>query len=503
GGDRDGNPQVTPEVTRQALAIQTDAVLHVLEAETERIARTATLDAATTPPSAELRRSLAADATASPEVYDAAAASSPGEPHRCKLLLVAARIAATRRRDADLAYRDPSALLADLHLVQHSLATAGATRVAYGELAALRWQVETFGFHLAELEVRQHSRVHRAALTELLAQLPHLREPARAAQDADLLDRLVRFGWPEAVEPDADATRDVLDTLRVLAVLQQRWGERACGRYVVSFSHTAADLVAVPALAAAALAGTPLRLRVVPLFETGADLANAVAALDAWIDLPSTARWLDEHGRRLEVMLGYSDSAKDVGPVSATLVLYDTQAALVDWARSRRIELTLFHGRGGSLGRGGGPVNRAILAQPPGSVTGRFKVTEQGEVIAARYGNSVLARRHLEQVTAAVLRHGTDEVADRNADAARTYAPVAATLNRAACDAYRALVETPGFADWFAAVSPLEELADLRIGSRPARRPGGGERDLGELRAIPWVFAWAQSRVNLPGWYGL
>lgn len=271
----------------------------------------------------------------------------------------------------------------------------------------------------------------------------------------------------------------------------------------MSFSHSAADLVAVPALASAALADTPLRLRVVPLFETGADLAHAVAVLDAWIDLPSTARWLDEQRRRLEVMLGYSDSAKDIGPVSATLALYDTQAALVDWARSRRIELTLFHGRGGSLGRGGGPVNRAILAQPPGSVAGRFKVTEQGEVIAARYGNPMLARRHLEQVTAAVLRHGTDEVADRNADAARAYAPVAATLDRAARDAYRTLVETPGFADWFAAVSPLEELADLRIGSRPARRPGGGERDLGELRAIPWVFAWAQSRVNLPGWYGL
>jgi phosphoenolpyruvate carboxylase len=203
-------------------------------------------------------------------------------------------------------------------------------------------------------------------------------------------------------------------------------------------------------------------------------------------------------------MLGYSDSAKDVGPLSATLLLYDAQAALAAWAATNEVALTLFHGRGGSLGRGGGPVNRAILAQPPGSVAGRFKVTEQGEVIFARYGNPRIAERHLEQVTAAVLMAGTDAVGERNAAAAARFAELGSVMESASRAAYRSLVETDGFADFFARVSPLEELADLALGSRPSRRPGGaGGLTLADLRAIPWVFAWSQTRCNLTGWYAL
>jgi phosphoenolpyruvate carboxylase len=203
-------------------------------------------------------------------------------------------------------------------------------------------------------------------------------------------------------------------------------------------------------------------------------------------------------------MLGYSDSAKDVGPVSATLLLYDAQQALAEWAVRHDIRLTLFHGRGGSLGRGGGPVNRAILAQPPGSVQHRFKVTEQGEVVFARYGNPRIAVRHQEQVTSAVLLHATADVAHRNAGAAQRFASIAETMEKAAREAYRALVETDGFADFFARVSPLEELSDLALGSRPARRPGSSDAlKLDDLRAIPWVFAWSQTRCNLTGWFGL
>jgi phosphoenolpyruvate carboxylase len=201
-------------------------------------------------------------------------------------------------------------------------------------------------------------------------------------------------------------------------------------------------------------------------------------------------------------MLGYSDSAKDIGPVAATLQLYDAQAALADWAQRHDVALTLFHGRGGSLGRGGGPVNRAILAQPPGSVRHRFKVTEQGEVIFARYGNPRIALRHLEQVTSAVLLADTAPVGERNANAARRFAGLAATIAGASREAYRALVETDGFADFFARVSPLEELSDLALGSRPSRRSASG-RSLADLRAIPWVFAWSQTRCNLTGWFGL
>ena len=208
-------------------------------------------------------------------------------------------------------------------------------------------------------------------------------------------------------------------------------------------------------------------------------------------------------------MLGYSDSAKELGPVSATLALYDAQERLAQWAAERDVRLTLFHGRGGALGRGGGPAGRAVLAQAPGSVDGRLKVTEQGEVIFARYGHPVIGQRHLEQVTSAVMLASVHHTQEQGREASRRFRPVADQIARAALHAYRSLVEAEGFAEWLARISPLEELSRLRIGSRPARRgvgtPGGptGPASLDDLRAIPWVFSWAQTRLNLPGWYGL
>jgi phosphoenolpyruvate carboxylase len=475
GGDRDGNPHVTAEITREALDIQADHVLRALENAATRIGRSLSQSEEMAAPSAALKAALAADATAHPKTAAALARSSGAQPHRQKVMFAAARIQATRSRDADLAYRAPAELLDDLRVVQSSLASAGATRSAYGELQNLIWGVETFGFHLAELEIRQHSAVHAEALRDL--------------RDHD-------------GEPTEDMTGEVLATIRVMAALQDRWGAAACHRYVVSFCASAEDITAVPALARYALGdrADSFALTVVPLFETGEDLQRCTATLDDWVAT---------HGSpdRLEVMLGYSDSAKDVGPLSATLLLYDAQAALAAWAAEHDVALTLFHGRGGSLGRGGGPVNRAILAQPPGSVAGRFKVTEQGEVIFARYGNPKIAERHLEQVTAAVLLAGTPEVGARISAAASRFADLGHAMEAASRTAYRDLVETDGFADFFARVSPLEELSDLSLGSRPARRPSGEDSDgaltLADLRAIPWVFAWSQTRCNLTGWYGL
>ncbi|HVV76463.1 MAG TPA: phosphoenolpyruvate carboxylase [Mycobacteriales bacterium] len=472
GGDRDGNPHVTADITRETVEIQADHVLRALETAATRIGRSLSQDAALAPPSRLLAAALDADASAHPKTVAAIVRAAADQPHRQKVLLAAERIRATRTRDADLAYRSADELLADIRLVQASLAAAGAARAAYGELQHLAWQVETFGFHLAELEVRQHSAVHAAALADL------------DANDG---------------APTEDATREVLATLRVIAALQDRWGTRACRRYVISMCSSAADINAVTRLAHYALGDRAgdVELFVVPLFETGADLRGCTDVLDEWLAT------LSAPPTELEVMLGYSDSAKDIGPLSATLLLYDAQAALAKWAQRHDIALTLFHGRGGSLGRGGGPVNRAILAQPPGSVAGRFKVTEQGEVIHARYGNPQIAERHLEQVAAAVLLSGTDLIAERNTEAAHQFADLAATMEAAGRQAYRRLVETDGFADYFARVSPLEELSDLSLGSRPARRPGGSGLTLADLRAIPWVFAWSQTRCNLTGWYGL
>lgn len=479
GGDRDGNPFVTASVTRKAAGIAAEHILLGLERTTQRIGRTLTLDAETTPPSDALvtlwKRLKAADEEAATEI----AKRSPNEPHRRILLMLARKIDATRLRDADLAYREPSEFLADLRTVQDSLVAAGAARQAYGHLQQLIWQVETYGFHLAELEVRQHSAVHAKVLAEL---------DAAAGSTGELSEQ-------------AD---EVLEVFRTIAFLQERYGAAAAGRYIVSFTQSAEDLANVHRLARHAVGegGRMPVLDVIPLFETFADLQAAPGILAEIVQHPEFADRLERTGRRLEVMLGYSDSSKDVGPVAATLALYEAQADIAAWAKDEGIELTLFHGRGGALGRGGGPANSAILAQPPHSVDGRFKLTEQGEVIFARYGDPEIAMRHIDQVAAAVLLASAPSIERRNSGAARKFADVAATLDATSRQRFFDLVKAPGFAPWFAQVTPMEEIGLLALGSRPARR-GLSVESLADLRAIPWVFAWAQARINLAGWFGL
>ncbi|GAC1344390.1 MAG: phosphoenolpyruvate carboxylase [Candidatus Dormibacteria bacterium] len=473
GGDRDGNPRVTAQVTVETMLTQSEHVLRGLEAAATRIGRSLSADGVTTPPDAPLRACLAAAAETPGAGFAAIQARSPGTPHRQFLLHVAERIGATRRADLALAYPAPEALLDDLRVTQRSLAAAGAPRQAYGELQQLIWQAETFGFHLAELEVRQHSQVHRNAVAEL------------------------RAGGPRSAETD-----EVLETLRSLASLHQRFGFRSCPRYVISFTRGAEDIAAVYELLELACAPNAVPdLDVVPLFETVVDLRNAPRILDAMLDLEQVRQRLSASGRSLEVMLGYSDSAKESGPVTATFALYAAQAELTAWAAAHSIQLTLFHGRGGAIGRGGGPANRAVMAQAPGSVAGRFKATEQGEVIFARYGNPTLAQRHLEQVTSAVLLASTTAVRARAERAAARFDDLAGRMEAAARHAYEQLIHSEGFADYFAKVTPVEELGRLNLGSRPARRRGPPTLD--SLRAIPWVFAWSQVRLNLPGWYGL
>ena len=441
GGDRDGNPAVTASVTAETMEVQSEHALLALEAVTNRIGRSLTVDVDTTPPSARLRRRLGGGAR---------------EPHREFLLRIGARLRATRLHEDD-AYASLAAFIDDLRIVRDSLAAAGATHLAGGELQHLIWQAQTFGFHLAELEVRQHSRVHQ--------------------------------------HPSAET----LDTMRAIRSIQKRFGVEACHRYVISFTRSAADVGKVYELATSASPPDPPILDVVPLFETLEDLANATRVLDGMLALPAVRQRIRANGRRIEVMLGYSDSAKEAGPLSATLALHDAQADLTRWAAKHRLDLTIFHGRGGALGRGGGPANRAVRAQAPGSVNGHFKVTEQGEVIFARYGNRAIAKRHIEQVTSAVLEASAPRAAW--SDPALAFRDLAKLIDAPARNAYRQLVESDGFEEWFLDVSPIEELSRLRIASRPTRR--APSRRLEDLRAIPWVFAWSQMRLNLPGWYGI
>jgi phosphoenolpyruvate carboxylase len=493
GADRDGNPHVTAAITVQAAEIQADHALRALENAATRIGRALTVHAPELPSDSQLGATLAAARRDHPQLLAELAARSPQEPYREFLLLAAQRLRATRlagdlSAPAGLGYPSAGAFTADLRLLQQALAAAGARRQAYGELQRLIWQAETFGFHLAGLEVRQHSSVHAQALAEL------------------------RAGTVAAGGEISARTREVLDTLRAIAVIQRRFGPAACHRYVISFTRSAADIAAVYELARLAVPAdsAPPALDVIPLFESDEDLAHSTTILDGMLELDPVARRLAGNGRHLEAMLGYSDSAKELGPVSATLRLYGTQQRLARWAADHDIALTLFHGRGGALGRGGGPAGRAVLAQAPGSVDGRFKVTEQGEVIFARYGHPDIAQRHLEQVTSAVLlasaahRSRLPAPAEGATDSVPAeFRVVARRVDEAALTAYQDLTGADGFAEWFGQVSPLDELGGMRMGSRPARRGVGGPAGLADLRAIPWVFAWSQTRVNLPGWYGL
>jgi len=475
GGDRDGNPNVTAATTRQALHIQADHVLRAYEAVCRRLMETFSVRA---PEDGALAERLAADAAELPHTARELDRRFPGEPFRRRLGYIAERIRRTRLRltsaEAPPAeaivggYPTPFALSAALDELAEQMSTAGLDRAVYGELQSLRWQLETFGFHGLSLEVRQHSEVHSAALA------------------------------------GRDPTGDTLETFRAIAEIQRRFGEAALHRYVISFTRSAADAVAVLELARRAAGSAVPALDVVPLFESADALESCGQIVEELLTEPSYRAHLERRGRRQEVMLGYSDSTKESGALAAAWMLYRAQEQLIEVCRRHGVELALFHGRGGALGRGGGPMTRAILAQAPGSVDGRLKLTEQGEVIADRYANPAIALRHLEQLTYAVLQASTPAHEEQLRAAAAGGRQVLDELAKNARSAYRALVwENPGFEEHFRRATPISELSGMGIGSRPAARSGRAQApELDALRAIPWVFAWSQSRANLPGWYG-
>ncbi len=505
GGDRDGHPYVTAETTLEALRIHADHVLHGYVAAASRLM----IDVAARPRTGivppALSRRLLADADELPETMRELEERFPREPYRRRLGAVAERLRRTRTHLAGLPgpqagrYAEPDQLEDELAELSSALVADGLGRVAHGSLQDLRWQVETFGFHLASLEVRQHSAVHRAALAALSGASS---EPARE----------VAAGVMAA---------EVLATFRAMAVAQRRFGEAACRRYVISFTERASDVADVldlarlagdPAIPAAATGGIPPgepALDIVPLFESAGSLAGARTIL---AELLADARYrahVRGRGEHQEVMLGYSDSNKESGYVAAHWLLYRAQEQLVVAAREGGVELTIFHGRGGALGRGGGPTHRAVLATPAGSVAGRLKLTEQGEVIATRYANPPLALWALEQTVSATILASTAEHDRTVAAAAGEGADAMDELAASARDAYRALVwEDPELEAAFLAATPIRQITDLRLGSRPAARGTGGASpppppSLATLRAIPWVFAWTQVRANVPAWYGL
>jgi phosphoenolpyruvate carboxylase len=495
GGDRDGNPSVTAEVTERTLRIHADHVLRGYEAVATRLLGTISAsirpatDGPSTPAARTLATRLARDAELLPETDRVLSRRFPNEPYRQRFGFIAERVRRTRAyltgQQAPLTGRYESAAELDEELaeIQDALVADGLGRAAWGEVQDLRWQLATFGFHLAELEIRQHSAVDRAALEV--------------------------HGGAANVAPSVTAD-EVIDTFRAIGTLQARFGEAAIHRYVVSFTESAEDLRVV--LELARVAGITaddgsVPLDVVPLFEDAATLEAAAPLLDRILADEAYRAHVRSRGDRQEVMLGYSDSNKESGYLAANWLIHRAQASLAEVARRRGVELTLFHGRGGGIGRGGGPASRAVLGLAPGSLQGRLKLTEQGEIIAEHYADPGIAFRHLSSMTAAVITASSRRHAASVAAAEAKGAPILDELAATSREAYRSLVvEDPGFVGFFRLVTPIDEVASLRLGSRPAARSGGGVREalsITDLRAIPWVFAWSQARIDLPGWFGL
>ena len=478
GSDRDGNPNVTARVSRQVAAKYATHMISKLADKCRRVGRNLTLEAAYTQPSDELLNLWSHQVEMSEVLTERAREISNSEPHRAVMLVMAARLDATVARNADTMYRTAEEFLENLRVVQRSLAAAGARRAAYGPVQTLIWQVETFGFHMVEMEFRQHSVVHSRALADIHEHGIH----------GEL----------------APMTREVLDTFRAIGSIQKRFGQKMARRYIISFTKSAshvADVYELANLAFAHAEDVPT-LDVIPLFEQLEDLEGCVDVLDQMLTLPVVQKRLAQTNRRMEVMLGYSDSSKDAGPTTAMLALHSAQERIAKWAEKNDIDLVLMHGRGGAVGRGGGPANKAVLAQPKGSVNCFFKLTEQGEVIFARYGNRTLAQRHVESVAAATLLQSAPSVEKTNTETTQKFWNMAEKLNAVSHERYLDLLNTEDFTPWFSTVTPLTEVGLLPIGSRPAKR-GLGAKSLDDLRTIPWIFSWSQARINLAAWYGL
>ena len=506
GGDRDGNPHVNPDVTRSATRLARRAILRRYLEDVQALGRDLSISYRQCGASTALLDSLETDLEALQERRVPAWAD---EPYRRKCGLIAERLSRTLR-DEPQGYVTPAQFLADLDLMRASLILHRGQRIADGALRDLIQRVRIFGFHLAEIEVRQHAERHTAAVAELFRLASG--EDYRALDDAGRLTVLSQslagpsIGLPlEALSP---ATREVLETFSAIADIQREHGPQACQSYIISMSRAAADVLAVQFLAREAglfqwdgVHAAHARLDVVPLFEEVEELERCGGVMATLFGMPAYRAALAARGRRQQVMIGYSDSNKAAGYVAATWHTYQAQSDLARVAGEAGVRLEIFHGRGGAVGRGGGPMERAIQARPPAARYPRLKVTEQGEVIFARYGHPAIAERHFNQVVYGLLLSALGDAEPAPPD------EWVATVDRMVATSratYIQLTQTdPQFLNFFRRVTPFSELSSLNIASRPVSRSGGVPERLDDLRAIPWSFSWAQVRANLPGWYGL
>ncbi len=511
GGDRDGNPNVTADVVRLATSRAAFTALAHYFTEITALQEELSMSARLVTVSEQL--TTLADACDEPARAD--------EPYRRALRVIHARLTATAQQildqqpehELDLGldrYDTPAELLADLDTVDGSLRANGSAVLADDRLARLREAVRTFGFHLSGLDLRQNSDVHEEVVAELLA-WAGVHADYRSLPEPDRVELLVaELSTRRPLTGDgaqlSELARKELDICAAAARAVSVFGPSAVPNYIISMCQSVSDMLEAAVLlkeaglldASGPDAHSPVGI--VPLFETIDDLQRGSSILEAALDLPLYRSLVTLRGDSQEVMLGYSDSNKDGGYLAANWALYRAELDLVESARKTGIRLRLFHGRGGTVGRGGGPSYDAILAQPPGAVKGSLRITEQGEVIAAKYAEPRTAHRNLETLLAATLEASLLDVEGLGDEAGPAY-EVLDDLAARAHRAYAELVhETPGFVDYFKASTPVGEIGALNIGSRPtSRKP---TTSISDLRAIPWVLAWSQSRVMLPGWYG-
>lgn len=511
GGDRDGNPNVTAEVVRLATGRAAYTALAHYLAELSALEQELTMSErliTVTPAVAEVAQGCTEKARTD-------------EPYRRALRAIRGRLTATASQILDRQPQDvldmglppysaPAELRADLDAIDASLRTHGAALLADDRLGLLREGVGVFGFHLCGLDMRQNSDVHEEVIAELLAWAGVHSDYTSLPEDERVALLAGELGTRRPLVGDraqlSELARAELGVVAAAARAIENYGPAAVPNYVISMCRSVSDVLEAAILlkeaglldASGPKAYCPLGIS--PLFETIDDLYNGATILQSMLDLPLYRALVDARGGAQEVMLGYSDSNKDGGYLASSWAVYRAELALVEVARKTGIRLRLFHGRGGTVGRGGGPSYQAILAQPPGAVSGSLRLTEQGEVIAAKYAEPRMARRNLESLLAATLESTLLDV-EGLGDAAE---PAYAVLDEVALLAQRAYAElvheTPGFVDYFKASTPVSEIGSLNIGSRPtSRKP---TESISDLRAIPWVLAWSQSRVMLPGWYG-
>ena len=517
GGDRDGNPNVTAQTLELALCRQSEVVLRHYLTEVHYLGGELSMSARLVDVSAAMQALANASPDSNPHRQD--------EPYRRALTGVYARLAATLEhltgghaaRHA-VAPQNPYAhaeeFLADLQIIADSLRLHHGDSLAAQRLLPLMRAVKVFGFHLSTVDLRQSSDKHEAVMAELLAVAHVEGDYARLdeAQKCALLQRLLLEARPLRVvgAQYSELARSELAIFEVAKTMRARYGQQAIVHYIISHTETVSDLLEVLLLQkeVGLMQGTldqadaKLDLIVVPLFETIGDLRASADIMRAYYAVPGVAALMQRSGGVQDIMLGYSDSNKDGGIFTSNWELYQAELALVELFDALQqqygLRLRMFHGRGGTVGRGGGPSYQEILAQPPGTVRGQIRLTEQGEVIASKYANPDIGRRNLETLVAATLEA---TLLQPTKAATKTFLQTAEQLSQASMQAYRKLVyETPGFADYFFSATPIREIAELNIGSRPASRKA--TQAIEDLRAIPWGFSWGQCRLTLPGWYG-